>query len=212
MRGAIVCYCSKCDYRCCYRSEFRKHLMTTKHNSSKTEKLNPSKTEKLNLSKNEKLNPSKNEKLNPSKNEKLNLSKNEKLNPSKNEKLNPSKIGNKFVCKKCNYNTSNKKDYTKHTKTTKHNQPENYQPENYQQMPTDNNLTCDCGNKYKERSGLWRHKKKCNQKNQEIVNQDKCRETSDNSTILGLISQNKELMEMLKEQNKIIKELVQKSG
>jgi len=111
----------------------------------------------------------------------------------------------KFNCVKCHYKCSNKKDYTKHLNTSKHNQPEN--PIKSQEMML---FHCTCGKKYKERSGLWRHKKKCNQINSLTVTDDKCREPTDNSTILGLIAQNKELMDMLREQNKIIERITQK--
>ena len=64
----------------------------------------------------------------------------------------------KFECDICDYNTSNKKDYTKHISTSKHikmtsmvtcgdNKP----------LP----LVCTCGNTYKYRQGLSRHKKTC---------------------------------------------------
>jgi len=125
--------------------------------------------------------------------------------------LTPDKSPKVFNCEKCRYKCSNKKDFKKHLITAKHifqhNQPEN--PTKSLKMEPFN---CVCGKKYKERSGLWRHKKKCNQINSLTVTDDRCREPSDNSTILGLISQNKELMEMLQEQNKIIKELVPKIG
>jgi len=109
-----------------------------------------------------------------------------------------------FHCEKCNYKCSNKKDYKKHLDTAKH----NFQPN----QPELEQFNCACGKKYKERSGLWRHKKKCNQINSLTVTEDKCREPTENSTILGLIAQNKELMDMLREQNKIIERITQKVG
>ncbi len=33
-------------------------------------------------------------------------------------------------------------------------------------------FTCECGNMYKERTGLWRHKKKCITKNDDTKNDD----------------------------------------
>jgi len=92
--------------------------------------------------------------------------------------------------------------------TTKHIFQHNQQEKN----PDNCHLTCECGKKYKERSGLWRHKKKCNQTNSLTIIEEKEREPTDNSIILGLISQNKELMEMLQEQNKIIQDIVPKIG
>ena len=45
-----------------------------------------------------------------------------------------------------------------------------------------------------------------------IVNENKSRDQNDNSIILDLIAQNKELMDILQEQNKVIKEIVPKIG
>lgn len=70
---------------------------------------------------------------------------------------NPQKSPKKYYCKKCDYYTSNKKDFTKHENTLKH------------QMETFGNekipLRCPfCNKSYKTNSGLWKHKKICNQK------------------------------------------------
>jgi hypothetical protein len=62
------------------------------------------------------------------------------------------KSPNIFECKKCNYNTCNKKDYNKHLKTKKHND---------NKMITKNVHFCDCGKVYKYLSGLSRHKLNC---------------------------------------------------
>ena len=101
-----------------------------------------------------------------------------------------------YNCIKCNFKCFNKKDYNRHLLTAKH----KFQ-HNQQEKPKKNHenylLTCVCGKKYKECSGLWRHKKKCNQTDSLTIVEEKVREPNDNSIILGLISQNKELMEML---------------
>jgi hypothetical protein len=64
-----------------------------------------------------------------------------------------------------------------------------------------NKLSCVCGKSYKDRSGLWRHKKVCNNVPDNVIRK-KCKEYTDNSQFLSLISQNKELMDLLHEQNK----------
>ena len=116
-----------------------------------------------------------------------------------------------FICEICNFSCSKKYNYDKHIMTPKHTN----RTIRTEKMSKDADIctyACVCDKIYKSRSSLWYHKKKCNQINSLTVTEDKCREPSDNSTILGLISQNKELMEMLQEQNKIIKELVPKVG
>jgi len=125
------------------------------------------------------------------------------INTPKNPKI--------FQCIKCNFECSNKKDYNRHLMTAKHIFQHNQQ-EKPKKNPKICHLTCECGKKYKERSGLWRHKKKCNQTDSLTIVEEKVREPNDNSIILGLISQNKELMELLQEQNKIIQDIVPKIG
>ena len=61
----------------------------------------------------------------------------------------------KYCCQICDIKTNNKKDFNKHILTLKHKS---------QQMATDftsKNITCECGRNYKDRSGLWKHKKTC---------------------------------------------------
>jgi hypothetical protein len=55
---------------------------------------------------------------------------------------------------------------------------------------------CLCGKSYKERSGLWRHKKMCDEIN------SKTNENSDKILIMKLINDNKELRNQLLEKNK----------
>ena len=66
-----------------------------------------------------------------------------------------------FNCELCHYSTCNKKDFNKHLLTLKHKnqQMSTNVNKNVQKNP---NFECICGKIYKERSGLWRHKKKCN--------------------------------------------------
>jgi len=84
-----------------------------------------------------------------------------------NEKL--LKSCENYFCKKCDYNTSRKSSYIKHISTRKH------------QKTTQNNAKvakscetpymCDhCEKIFSDRAGLWRHKKKCEIKdNQEQI-------------------------------------------
>ena len=75
---------------------------------------------------------------------------------------NPQKIP-KYFCDHCEYKTSNKKDFTKHLSTRKHQNLDNYNvstTENPQKIPKD--FKCNfCDKIYKYRDGLWRHSKKC---------------------------------------------------
>ena len=68
------------------------------------------------------------------------------------------KISQKYRCDFCDYNTSRLSHYNNHLKTKKHLKKStgenNCQPKNY--------ICEECGKTYKERSGLYRHKSKCN--------------------------------------------------
>lgn len=102
----------------------------------------------------------------------------------------------KFNCNFCNYNTNNKKDFSKHLstdkhkkrdKSTKYNKDQPITPEKPQQFD------CKCGKVYKERSGLWRHKQKCNKQ--------ECPELNAN-LVIQLLKQNQELQKSLIELSK----------
>ncbi len=64
-----------------------------------------------------------------------------------------------YSCVGCHYNTLRKSDYVKHCSTKKH--IINTQLSHVYGTPP--KIICDtCNRQYKDRSGLWRHKKKCN--------------------------------------------------
>ena len=119
-----------------------------------------------------------------------------------NETKNPQKIS-KYLCENCEYTSNNKKDYTKHLLTLKHQNFENETnlkqkspkiPKNPQLFPK---LSCICGKIYNSRTTLWRHKKQCFQ---EVLPDDKLSEDkllednlSDKDLIMMLIKENSEL-------------------
>jgi len=69
----------------------------------------------------------------------------------------------KFECKMCDYFTCNKKDYSKHMSTQKH----QMLTTDLQEIPKTPNVNipqnnvCECGNIYKHRQSLYKHKKYC---------------------------------------------------
>jgi len=70
---------------------------------------------------------------------------------------NQHKNSSKFRCECCDFNTARLSHYTNHLQTKKHLKVSTgvkiFQPKNY--------ICEDCGKTYKDRSGLHRHKKKC---------------------------------------------------
>jgi len=99
-----------------------------------------------------------------------------------------------YVCKQCDFKCCKKSNYDSHLLTAKHIR----MTMDYKKMPENAGIyNCECGNTYKYRQGLYKHKKQCSIVNNTIVSL----ETQDKPSILFLLSQNKELMEMLVLQN-----------
>ena len=65
------------------------------------------------------------------------------------------KVQEIYECKQCNYNTCRFSQYERHVLTRKH------KNQQLSTTPKTEYFECDCGKMYKERSGLWKHKKKC---------------------------------------------------
>jgi hypothetical protein len=67
-----------------------------------------------------------------------------------------------FVCKSCDFICSKKSDWDRHITRAKHlKQQEMIQNDTISDIKNANQYDCECGNKYKHHSGLWRHKKTC---------------------------------------------------
>jgi hypothetical protein len=92
----------------------------------------------------------------------------------------------KFVCSKCDYKTSYKKDYNRHLNTQKHKKIQEDTPKQYK---------CICGKEYKYHSGYYRHRKMCNI-NENVV-EEKKEEIDYKSLIFSLINENKTLQDLL---------------
>jgi hypothetical protein len=107
----------------------------------------------------------------------------------------------KFSCIKCNYDTCNKKDFTKHLSTLKHQKYSTIQPdttEKSQKIP--NYYACkQCYKVYKYRDGLWRHLKKCNSEFEPVL----CDIVTNNDTkqltelVMKMVEQNQELTKQI---------------
>ena len=114
---------------------------------------------------------------------------------------NPQKSPKIFSCETCNYNTSNRKDYSRHLSTAKHNIliNTNKKPE---KAPDDNcsNFICDCGRKYKHAPSLYNHRKKCSVYI-ECANVMLPAPEIDPTVLLNIVKQNEEFKNLLVEQN-----------
>jgi hypothetical protein len=103
----------------------------------------------------------------------------------------------KFRCDICLYNTCNQKDFNKHLQTKKHT--------NNISNATDNSiipnkyLCPNCDKKFNDRSGLWRHNKKCIPISVN-TNEEKEQTTDKDQLIMMLIKENSDFKSMLIEQ------------
>jgi hypothetical protein len=116
-------------------------------------------------------------------------------NVAKNRKI--------YTCPDCDYTSSNKYDFTKHCKTVKHQNAILAMAIDdlaiaTSQMSQKPMFECDCGKAYKDNSGLWRHKKQCK------TYASKYSEGITTELVLELIRDNKELKQLLIEQNHTI--------
>lgn len=119
---------------------------------------------------------------------------------------NPLKNPFFFSCKKCDYNTSSSKDYRKHCLTLKHKNGKNG---NEMEMKKSPYFECSCSKKYKSYSGLWKHQKKCISNNP--LKKEENYQPLSPEIVMKFIEQNKELTNIVIEQNKTITKLNEKT-
>ena len=120
-----------------------------------------------------------------------------------------------FICKKCNFNCRKQSDYDRHLMTTKHKMLYNA----IERKAT--NATprvCVCGKEYKHAPSYYRHKKNCS-----FDYNSRKENAEDKPSVMEIITQNKEIMNLLvlqneelkrqnKEQSETIRELIPKIG
>jgi len=109
------------------------------------------------------------------------------------------KIPCKFTCELCYYFTSSSKDYNKHIKTNKHLGNTLATDGNQKNPKKEAIFKCDyCDNQYSDRSGLWKHKQKCIQKNTHNDTQhNNTNDNENNDLIHYLMNENKELKNII---------------
>ena len=122
----------------------------------------------------------------------------------------------KFHCKSCDYFTSRKSQWKRHLETRKHAQSQmdnKKSSKKFQKVPkqTSKYFECVCGKKYKFRSGLCKHKKKCigisvNLQGDSQKPKTVCREKKSKNSNDDLKDIFKEFMKMQSEFNKKISE------
>jgi hypothetical protein len=103
----------------------------------------------------------------------------------------------RFVCGTCDFKCYMKCDWDRHITRAKHLKAVNGNELETKKLKKTYN--CDCGKLFLSNSGLWKHKKSCNNL-EEIKNEfdEKKDETSDKDLIMMLVKQNTELLEVIK--------------
>jgi hypothetical protein len=128
------------------------------------------------------------------------------------------KNAEKFICEICDFRCSKYSNYLSHLNTQKHNKlaEDNKMITNdNKKMPKNAEYVCKCGNIYKYMSGLSRHKSKCFFK--ETLNIEEPNKPTPKNDVLNfitpelimeLIKDNKEMKQIILEQNNTINNLV----
>ena len=121
-----------------------------------------------------------------------------------------------YTCEKCQYISDNKKDYIKHLTTAKHKKKQMETADNPSLSMSLDTLKCEkCNKQYKNRSGLWKHKKQCQvlENKTELTNEFREPDTKPPmitvDLFMDLMKQNKELQNCLLESHTKIVELSQ---
>jgi hypothetical protein len=129
------------------------------------------------------------------------------------------KVAKNFDCKLCNYLSSKKSDYNKHLLTRKHilcsQATKNGDLATNLRLLSPNDYTCEnCKKPYKDKTGLWRHKKKCDMQLIEPTNNQVLLDNALNNDnfVNYLIKENKDFKDLLMEQNKMMMKMCENSG
>ena len=116
------------------------------------------------------------------------------------------KTSPKFFCEKCDFKCFTNTDWSRHIVTAKHIKTTNNNEKNLENLKA--KLVCDnCEKEYKDRAGLWRHKKKCTKK---VENAEAAISQYENNItpelVIEIIKQNQELQ---KQNNELQKQMLE---
>ena len=107
-----------------------------------------------------------------------------------------------YYCENCDYRCSKKYNWDKHLLTSKHliaTNSNSLATEKWQKWQNTNSYSCEnCNKQYKDRSGLWRHNKKCNNNENQTID-EAIDQPTDKQIIMALIKDNSEFKNMMME-------------
>lgn len=96
-----------------------------------------------------------------------------------------------FSCEKCDFRCSKRGDFNRHLSTDKHRRK---QMETNLTSITSHELSCECGREYKNRTGLWKHRKKCPFLNPPEQSSQQLPESTHTEMMKTFIKENREMM------------------
>jgi hypothetical protein len=115
------------------------------------------------------------------------------------------KNSQQYICENCDFITCNKNDYKRHILTVKHLRNTKSTISNNEKLKKQCVHTCkNCNKQYNDRSGLWRHRLKCNN-NEDLSNFEN---NNKDDIIQLLLKQNNELIKEQTDIKQIILEIV----
>lgn len=121
----------------------------------------------------------------------------------------------RYYCKLCDYGTSRKCNYDTHIISLKHSKMETFGnkiQQNQQKISESNQYTCEnCDKIFKNRSGLWKHRKKC-ETNYEYIPLNTNTIEEQKELIQFLMKESTEFKQLMLEQSKTMNELAKKVG
>jgi len=118
-----------------------------------------------------------------------------------------------FRCEICDFTTSRNSHYVRHIATRKHKMETE---ETFGNQKSTAPHICNCGKKYKNRAGLWKHRQTCNFQESILEKEEKeeftAKEFLEKEDFMQyLIKENSEFKDMLLEQNKMIVKMCENS-
>ena len=117
----------------------------------------------------------------------------------------------KFYCEFCHFKTNNKKDYSKHLTTAKHQKAQHGSILEVLENPKTPNFKCECGKQFVTHSGIWKHKKQCaNDNTSQIseINTNEIVSKNDTAIIDTIVNENKTFKEFMMEQHQDFRTLI----
>jgi len=129
------------------------------------------------------------------------------------------KVQQKYSCKLCDYTTSRSSQYSRHLLTMKHKRIQMETERGSSETHTDIKLQCTfCHKIYKQRSGLWKHNRKCfSDTNEQKIHDDNSKPTIDtenkDNVIDFLIKENLEfkniILDVVKTNSDLQKQMIE---